>query len=249
MLHYSVTGEGPILVLIHGFLESSSMWNEFLPELTKHFRVITIDLPGHGKSKIDKNETIISMASKVKSVLDKQSVNNYVLIGHSMGGYVGAELCKIDKRFSKFILLNSHLDEDTPDKKEMRTKVADFVLKHYPIFVRESVPGLFFVENIPSNQEKIDAAIEEALTLDPKAISICTLAMRDRKPNLEWARSSTIPITFITGDQDSIMPLDMIKSQHANIPNSELIVLEGCGHMAHIEASDLTLNHIKKISH
>lgn len=248
MLHYSITGEGPTLVLIHGFLESSSMWKEFLPELIKHFKVITIDLPGHGKSNIDNDESIVSMASKVKSVLDKQCVNNYVLIGHSMGGYVGAELCKIDNRVSKFILLNSHLEEDTSDKKEMRTKVADFVLKHYPIFVRESVPGLFYANNIPSNQEKIDAAIEEALTLDPKAISVCTLAMRDRKSNLEWVKSNSTPITFITGDQDSIMPLDMIKTQHEKLPNSVLIILEGSGHMAHIEASVLTLNHIKRIS-
>lgn len=248
MLHYSLTGEGPTLVLIHGFLESSSMWKDFLPELTKHFRVIVIDLPGHGKSNIDSDETIVSMAFKVKSVIDIQDVNNYVLIGHSMGGYVGAELCKIDNRVSQFILLNSHLDEDTSDKKEMRTKVADFVLKYYPVFVRESVPGLFFADNIPSNQEKIDAAIEEALTLDPRAISICTLAMRDRKSNLEWAKSSNTPITFITGDQDSIMPLDMIKSQHENLFNSELFVLENCGHMAHIEASELTLNNIKRIT-
>lgn len=246
MLHYSVCGEGPTLVLVHGFLESITMWNDYLPKLSQRFKVITIDLPGHGKSSIDKDETIASMAEKLKSLLDKESVSDYVLVGHSMGSYVGAELCKIDQRVRHLILLNSHLDEDTDDKKRMRTKVADFVLQHYAIFVRESVPGLFYSKNIPQNQAKIDAAIDEALTLNPSAISTCTKAMRDRKSNLEWAKTTSTPITFITGDQDGIMPLEMIKAQHSILEKSELIVLKNCGHMAHIEASDQALKEIIK---
>ena len=49
-IHYKVEGKGDALVLLHGFLESSTMWNSLMPVLSKRFKVISVDLPGHGKS-------------------------------------------------------------------------------------------------------------------------------------------------------------------------------------------------------
>ena len=94
----SITGSssnGPCIVLLHGFLESLCIWDEFVNELSKDFKVLTIDLPGHGKTEnFSEVHTMEFMAETVKAVLEHLKIEKCVLIGHSMGGYVRLLLLK-----------------------------------------------------------------------------------------------------------------------------------------------------------
>ena len=86
-LHYKKEGTGEALVLIHGFLENLSMWDEMTVELSKTNQVIRIDLPGFGKS--DCIEDIHSMelfAKCTQQLLLELNIDKFTLIGHSMGG-------------------------------------------------------------------------------------------------------------------------------------------------------------------
>ena len=112
LLNYRVVGNGYPVVFLHGFLESISMW-EYL-SLSQNNQKILIDLPGHGTSDFTKT-TLFSMqsvAKEVKRVIDELNIQEYHLVGHSMGGYIGIELMKIDVRCDKLILLNSNFSED-----------------------------------------------------------------------------------------------------------------------------------------
>ncbi|MFP4471946.1 MAG: alpha/beta fold hydrolase, partial [Bacteroidales bacterium] len=91
-IHFKDEGEGPVLVLLHGFLESLHIWDDFAAELTGSFRVVRIDLPGHGQTEvIDGKSGMTLMAKAVKAVLDELAIAECVMIGHSMGGYVTLE--------------------------------------------------------------------------------------------------------------------------------------------------------------
>ncbi|MDX5427885.1 MAG: alpha/beta fold hydrolase, partial [Bacteroidota bacterium] len=88
-IHFSEKGAGRALVLLHGFLENRTMWDSLTGTLSKRFRVVAIDLPGHGQTPcLGYVHTMEEMADAVKAVLDHLGLRRYVMVGHSMGGYV-----------------------------------------------------------------------------------------------------------------------------------------------------------------
>ena len=88
-LYYTSKGIGNPIVLLHGFLESSNIWNFFIPSLSEKRQVICIDLPGHGKSgNLDEVHSMELMADAVYHVLSHLKIEKVTLVGHSMGGYV-----------------------------------------------------------------------------------------------------------------------------------------------------------------
>ena len=88
-LNFQDEGEGPALVLLHGYPETNAIWDEFSKTLTKNFRLIRPDLPGLGDSEqIAEIQSMEMMAVTVKELLDYLKIGECVMIGHSMGGYV-----------------------------------------------------------------------------------------------------------------------------------------------------------------
>ena len=103
MLHYKISGAGPVVVFLHGFLESSTMW-DFLPLSELQVKKVMIDLPGHGASaEIEEFPPSIEVfADQVSEVVDQLDISAYDLVGHSMGGYVALELKRKDHRYHVF---------------------------------------------------------------------------------------------------------------------------------------------------
>ena len=88
-VHYSDQGRGQVIVLLHGYLETSEVWSSVAHQLSKKFRIIAVDLPGHGKS--DCNREVLSMeimATIIKKLLESLSIKKFLLTGHSLGGYI-----------------------------------------------------------------------------------------------------------------------------------------------------------------
>ena len=88
-LFYTDQGTGIPVILLHGFLENSTMWDDLTPELSKKYRVICIDLLGHGNTAcLGYIHTMELMAEAVEAIIKYLQIKQSVLIGHSMGGYV-----------------------------------------------------------------------------------------------------------------------------------------------------------------
>ena len=86
-IHFTDVGKGNTIVLLHGFLENSTMWNNLVPEISKRNRVISIDLLGHGKTaSIGYVHTMEMMAAAVETVLKKLRLRRYIVVGHFNGG-------------------------------------------------------------------------------------------------------------------------------------------------------------------
>jgi pimeloyl-ACP methyl ester carboxylesterase len=107
-IYYDTKGTGNPLVLLHGFLESSKIWKPFIPSLAAKRQVVTIDLPGHGKSgnlgSIHSMEEIATCI--VNTVLKKLKISRATLAGHSMGGYVCSCLSGTIPHPGKFFAIN-----------------------------------------------------------------------------------------------------------------------------------------------
>ena len=233
-LHYDVLGEGPAWVFLHGFLESSTMW-DYLPLDNLPIQQIRIDLPGHGWSfELLNTPSIQLMALEVQRVLDHLAISKFSVVGHSMGAYVGLELSKM-RGFEHLILLNSNSWADSEQKKKDRLRVANFVHQAKSHFIREAIPSLF--SNPQEHDQVIEALIKEANCMFPEAIAFAALAMRDRTDFTEHVNAHPEKFTFIHGKLDRLVSVEELQ---AKITGPSIHLLD-CGHMAHVEASEEVL--------
>lgn len=132
MLNYEITGNGPEnLILLHGFMENLLIWEDLEPHLSKKFRLIKVDLPGHGRSEIyGEVHTMEFIAEKVKEVADKLQLEKFHLLGHSMGGYAALAFAeKFGENLKSLTLFFSTYFPDDEEKRKTVGKVSELFWK------------------------------------------------------------------------------------------------------------------------
>ena len=230
-------GENLPLVFLHGFCEDSRIWDDFLENFSNQY-IIRIDLPGFGQSEIKADYSITDMAHCVKSVLDSLKVDNCILIGHSMGGYVGLEFAKhYDKYLSAFCMFHSQPYADSKEKKLNRQKGIDFINDNGSIYyVKQLIPKLFAAKNIGSYSFVISKLIYHASGYKAKGIINALNAMKDRADNSSVLQNINCPVLFIIGALDEAIPSENSLNQTALPSTSSIHYLKNVGHMGMFEA-------------
>lgn len=150
-------------VLLHGYLESMLVWDDFVPYLYKQVRVITLDLPGHGISVVKGPvHTMEYLADVVKDTLDALGIARCTLVGHSMGGYVALAFCeKYPERLDGVVLLSSTPDADTDEKKENRLREIKLVEAGKKDALARVAPEAGFApENRPRMRDEIEDLVD-----------------------------------------------------------------------------------------
>ncbi len=130
MLNYDDLGRGEeVVVLLHGFCESKALWEDFEEELSDSYRVLNIDLPGFGESQL--NESNITMewyASQINGLLEELNIEKVVIVGHSLGGYVGLAFAKLyTSKLLGLGLIHSNAFPDTEERIHSRNKTLKFL--------------------------------------------------------------------------------------------------------------------------
>jgi len=244
---FQVSGTGPALVLLHGFLESKAIWDDFILSLEKDFTVVAIDLPGHGESELLAEIHIMQlMAGSVKEVLKAENIEKAVIVGHSMGGYVALQFAVDYENMVKGLLLfHSHANADSDEARENRRRTIDIVKKNRHGFIMQFIPDLFDQRHVGNYKEAIRNLQNIAALMTPEAIIAALSGMRDRPSQHQFLLKTKIPVLSILGKQDSRMPFNQLMIQ-ATIPShSEILLLEDVGHMGFIEAPGKTLQALK----
>ncbi len=228
------------LVLLHGYLETHYIFSEFIDLLEKKYRVISIDLPGHGLS--GSNDEVNSMefcAAVVVEVLDKCKVDKAFVAGHSMGGYV-AQACMdlYPERFKGLILLNSVPYPDAEEKKADREREISLIQSSMLGRIAEiSIPRMYDSENLRNLDEKIQETIELCETHDPKGIVASLRGMMQRKDYSPFIKeiAGKTPTLFIYGDKDKFNPIERVNAIIEEFKGVQIRVIEGTGHNSFIE--------------
>ena len=244
-LHYQVFGEGPLTVYLHGYLESSTMWEPLNLHEIPGTKVL-IDLPGHGKSPLSDQSEVPSikfMADEVARVISEINPTQYRVIGHSMGGYVALELAaNTPKGISKpshITLLNSNCWSDTEAKQADRLRVARIAYTGKGLFINEAIPNLF--ARPEDFQKEIEALKREAKAMTSEAIAYTALAMRTRTDYTFWVLENPSKVRFIHGALDRLVSVEELQQRlmpQADQAAPEIIILPNAGHMAHWEATE-----------
>ncbi len=239
-LSFVDSGKGPILVLLHGFLESHTMWEKL--QLDQQLRTIAIDLPGHGNSTEHTETTSLEeMAIRVKNTLDTLNIQDFHLIGHSMGGYVLLEFLQLFGCNGKVILLNSNFWQDDEKKQADRLRVANLALKNKTLFIQEAIPGLF--SKPKEHKSEIDILISEAKKIDSGHIAASSIAMRNRKNHAKTVKKWSKKISILQGETDKLCPPERMEKEVAGLEISYTCIPDA-GHMSHIENGNFVCNKI-----
>jgi pimeloyl-ACP methyl ester carboxylesterase len=216
-IHYTDTGKGRVVVLLHGFLGSHEVWSEFNKKLSKKFRVITIDLPGHGETpSIGYYHSTELLAQSVKAVLDKAGVRRYVIAGHSMGGYTALAFAELyPENVSGLCLFNSTSYADSEEKKKEREKVIRLVKKEHKHYVAEVVTSLFAPENLSKLTNEVEKVKRIAEKISKQSIINSLEGMKERKSRDLILKFAEFPVLFIVGKKDGVINYETMYPQMA----------------------------------
>lgn len=249
-IHYTISGQGKALVLLHGFLESRLIWDNYSRALSDEFKVICIDLPGFGKSDVfAETHSMEFMAEAVRAVLDENRIDNCVISGHSMGGYVALAFAdKYPEKTKGISLFHSHAAADNDEVKENRERTIDIVKKGRKDFIHSFIPTLFAKENAEQFRDEIDALRERHKYTSAEAIVAALRGMKERRDHRELLRNAAFPIQFIIGKKDEKIPFENALSQAGLPDHSDIKLLGNVGHMGFIEAEQICLDSLRNFA-
>jgi pimeloyl-ACP methyl ester carboxylesterase len=242
-INYKLKGEGQVIVLLHGFLESSAIWMEYCKHLSKTYEVICMDLPGHGQTPVMSDiHSMELMADYVQSVLHSLNINSCVMIGHSMGGYVTLAFAdKYPEMINGIGLFHSHAGADSEEAKINRDRTTELIKNDRTGFIQLFIPDLFASENQQKFQFEIDILKKQAADTTKEGIIAALQGMKERPDRTNVLENASFPILYILGQQDKRIPVDIAISQAMKAKRSEVQLLQNVGHMGYIEDKDYCL--------
>lgn len=232
-------GEGPPLVLLHGFPLDRTMWSAQLGMLSNQHRVIVPDLRGHGQSPApDGPYPMDDLAADVIETLDALKVQPpFVVGGLSMGGYVALAMAeRFADRLLGLILLNTRAGPDSPEAASAREEKAATVERDGST---ESLTGMVEVLFAETTRQSRPELVEQVLAMirqtPPAGAAGALRGMASRPDRLGVLRSIEVPVLVIAGEEDAIVPESESRAMAEAASAGELMVVPGVGHLTPME--------------
>ena len=227
-------GKGFPLVLVHGFLGSSTMWKPQIDFFKDHFRVITLDLPGFGKSnKAKLHNNIQSISSLILECLEEKKINRFHLLGHSMGGMIVQEMAKREgDKISKLICYSTGSIGEMPGRFETVDESRENLRKNGLKNMARNIVKTWFVKG--EDSKYFNACIEIGKQTSIKAVDNSLVAFKNWNgvDTLKNIKNETL---IVWGDQDKSYNLEQIQTLEKNIVKSKLVIFKNCAHNIHLE--------------
>ncbi|MGE0609030.1 MAG: alpha/beta fold hydrolase [Pirellulales bacterium] len=240
-LHTVDVGQGPPILLVHGFPLDHTMWRPQIDELSRDHRVIAPDLRGFGQSRLpdgpnaDEAVTMEQFADDLALLLDGLGVTEPVtLCGLSMGGYIAFQFWRRHaKRLARLILCDTRAIADSPDAAQGRLATAKKVLAEGASVVAEAMLPKLLAASTAEKQPQIKTALRQTMLATPPAgIAAALRGMAVRPDVTSWLPSVQVPTLVLVGSDDAIAPPAEMRSIAAAIPGAQFVEIAAAGHMA-----------------
>lgn len=246
-ISYSIEGSGNTLVFLHGYLEYKELWADFVKSFKDKFQIICIDLPGHGASEsINTVHSMSDMADVVKYVLDRNGIEKFVLIGHSMGGYIALSFANsFSERLLGLIMFSSSSLNDSTEKIIARNRDIDLLEKgKKSVVINNNIPNMFATKNLVRFSSEIEKIKSLVTNMKESSIIAALEGMKIRFNYQNFLTTTPLPILFIAGRYDNLIEIDASKRQLRGAKNVRLKILENSGHMGYLEEEELSAEYI-----
>lgn len=233
---YEVTGDGPAIVFVHGLGGTSNVWHAQRVALNKYFKVITLDLPGSGRS--DKNEEKYSMArwvDQIAGLADAIKLDRFTLVGHSMTTVLAQNFAaRHGPRLSALVLCGP-ITELPQAGKDNFLKRAETVQKEGMIAVADAVLGGALTAATRDGNPALAGLVREMLLSNcPKCYAGHCLALREASAKADQANIKT-PTLILVGDQDGVTPLANCRAIAGAVAGAQIRVVPATAHMTMME--------------
>ncbi|MCR9251137.1 MAG: alpha/beta hydrolase [bacterium] len=241
-MHYYEKGTGFPLLLLHGYCETGSVWKNVEESLSTKYRLIIPDLPGFGKSNLISDFNLEDIAVSLNDLISKLGVSEFIVLGHSLGGYIALAMEKLYPKCVKgFGLIHSTAFEDNEEKKAGRNQVVKIVSEKGPgLFLQNFYQNLFYQQI----EEVIGDLQQEGKQIKGESIIAYAKAMRDRPDSSDLLKSEK-PKLVVAGVKDGAVPIENSRRMKGIANNCDYIELENTGHMGMFEEPEALLSGIE----
>ncbi|MFN3529463.1 MAG: alpha/beta fold hydrolase [Bacteroidia bacterium] len=234
-------GEGPCLLLLHGFTESYRCWEPFARALSANYRLIVPDLPGSGESALIAGAAgMDQMALSLWQLLNELDIDQCTVIGHSMGGYVALDMLEqAAHRLNGIGLFHSHPFGDDAAKQANRDRTIKLIEERgSKAFLQGFIPNLFAPQHRVPLKNTISQLEKQAARQSTEAYIAQSRGMRNRANRQHLLARTHLPKLVVAGAADPILPLEVALSFAAKLDRCQLEILQNAGHMGMYEQPD-----------
>ncbi|MEY2647081.1 MAG: hypothetical protein RL158_1057 [Bacteroidota bacterium] len=237
-------GKNPTVLLIHGFGEDLSIWEAQIEYLSQYYRVIAPNLPGVHCKPLSIHHSQLPQINMYVEVMHELMhhlhIEQYYVMGHSMGGYIGLAFADYYTNHVMGLgLIHSTTYADSDAKKASRMKVAEFLEEHGTLKYLETATANLFANTFKEKQPgAIQTVIDSASDISKEAMIQFVMAMRNRRAHTHMLTQKHIPIWMIVGKEDIAVPFEDSQAQIELLPQKNVLILEQVGHMGMLEATD-----------
>jgi 3-oxoadipate enol-lactonase len=248
-LAYNDQGSGLPIIFLHAFPLNRTMWAEQEKAFSSQFRVVTIDLRGHGESDAPLwRYTLDQAADEVIGLLDHLSIRQAVFVGLSMGGYILFALYrKYADRVNGLVLADTRAQADTAEGKEARFQMAQTAYQKGPSAIADIMIQKLLspatVQTNPGLVRHVRAMIEGNQI---SGIAGDLMAMAERPDSVTLLKHITCPTQIIVGELDLPTPPSDAKLMADQIPNARLAIIPAAAHLSNLEKPDAFNNTVRE---
>ena len=251
-LYYEISGKGRWLVLIHGAWASHGWWRWQAPELSRDYRVLSLDVRGHGQSSTLEGEySVDGFARDLGMLLQKLGIEDAVLVGWSMGGIISMQYCLNHPSKVRALILIATRGHRNPHMK--RSIMFQYLRARLSLLMDFASPRKYdrAAEKFPGERERAGNEVKNMLSpTAPKEVFdwvMADLINNPRENYFEVAKSLwdweageelgriNVPTLIMVGEKDDRTPPRFSRLIHDKIPNSRLVIVKGAGHCLPLE--------------
>lgn len=255
-ISYSESGNGKPVVLLHGYLEAKEIWAPLIEELEKQFRVIAIDLPGHGDSGVASDTlTMEFMAGAVNTVIESLDLNDVFMVGHSLGGYVTLAFLELyPHSLAGYSLFHSHPHADSHAAIQNRMReIAVVSAGKKNIMYPGNITKMFAPKNIDNMSDEVKRSKQIASKTSARGIIAVLNGMIARPSRKVLLEKGTKPLLWVLGRDDQYFSAGGVLDSVKVPSNAQVVILEKSGHLGFVEETKLSAeiinNFISKINY
>lgn len=238
---YSDQGTGLPIVFLHAFPLNRTMWATQARLLSVQFRIITIDLRGHGESDAPLwRYTLEQSADDVRALLDHLEIQRALFVGLSMGGYIlFAFYRKYAARVKGLILADTKAQADTEEGENGRFQLAQIAYKKGPSAIADvMIPKLLSPATIQTNPDLVHQVRAMIEGNQISGIAGDLMAMAERPDSVSLLSQITCPTQIIVGELDQATPPSDAKLMAEQIPHARLVIIPHAAHLSNLEQSE-----------
>ena len=235
-------GDGPVVVLLHAFPLSASMWEPQIDALGDRFRLVAPDLKGFGGSDApaDRSDySVDSYAAEVKGLLDELGISSITLVGLSMGGYIAfAFLRKYRDIVKALVLADTRAEADPPEGVAKRSGQQEQVEAEGTAGMIEALPNALLGQATRDKKQDVVDNITRLMDQPGEGYIGALEALKTRPDSTADLSQIDVPTLIIVGEEDGLTPAEFSRKMHEHIGGSRLVVIPEAGHLSNLEAPD-----------